>query len=65
MYNQDNALQLIEDIRQNMDFRTATFKAINSFTFNFEAKTTINNYVVTTAWQLSKDGDIRLLTLIP
>ncbi len=48
-----------------MDFRTATFKAINSFTFNFEAKITINNYVVTTAWQLSKDGDIRLLTLIP
>jgi len=64
-YNRDNVEQLIEDIRWNTDFQTATFKTINNFTFNFKAKTTINNYVVTTAWQLSKNGDIRLITLIP
>ena len=64
-YNHDNVDRLIEDIRWNTDFQTATFKTINNFTFNFEAKTTINNYVVTTAWQLSKNGDVRLITLIP
>ena len=64
-YNHDNAEQLIEDIRWNTDFQTSTFKTINNFTFNFEAKTIINNYVVTTAWQLSKNGDVRLITLIP
>ena len=64
-YNENDINKLINDIRMNTDFKTSTFKVITKFTFNFEAKTILNNYIVTTAWQLNNDGNIRLITLIP
>lgn len=57
--------KLADDIRWNTDFKTLSFKLINGFTFNAEAKTVLNGYIVTTGWQISKNGDVRLLTLIP
>lgn len=64
-YSESNEQKLINDIKYSTDFRTLSFKSINQYTFNAEAKTTLNNYVVTTAWQIQKDGQIRLITLIP
>lgn len=64
-YNYSNIELLIEDIRWGTDFSTATFKVINKYTLSFEAKTTISHCVVTTAWQLLSNGEVRLITLIP
>ncbi|HBM99653.1 MAG TPA: hypothetical protein DD384_00135 [Firmicutes bacterium] len=64
-YSESNEQKLINDIKFNTDFCTLSFKSINQYTFNAEAKTTLNNCVVTTAWQIQKDGRVRLLTLIP
>lgn len=64
-YSSDNLDELCDDIRWNTDFKTLKFKCINQHTFNVEAKTKIKGYVVTTGWQINKDGTIRFLTLVP
>ena len=64
-YLEENEQELMDDIKSNTDFSTLTFKTINQYTFNAEAKTMLKNYVVTTAWQIQRDGYIRLITLIP
>lgn len=64
-YSEFDSERLMNDIRRNTKFETSSFKRINKYTFNFEAKTILNNYTVTTAWQLNEDGDVRLITVIP
>lgn len=64
-YDPADIRKLISDIRWDTDFTVSKFKVLNKFTFNIMAKTTLKGKIVTTAWQINKDGTVRFITLIP
>ena len=64
-YSIESLSDLMDDIRWGTDFKTISFKSIHEYSYNVQAKTTLKGVVVTTGWQISKDGSVRLLTLIP
>lgn len=64
-YNTNDLQELMNDIRKGTNFKKSEFKIIRETTFNIQAKTILKGYVVTTAWQLKEDGNVRLITLIP
>ena len=64
-YDLADIRKLMSDIRWGTDFTVSKFRNIGEFTFNIMAKTTLKGKVVTTAWQISKDGTVRFITLIP
>ena len=64
-YSPNNPGELSDDIRWNTEFKTTQFKLLNDFTYNVMAKTKLKGYIVTTGWQINKDGSVRFLTLVP
>ncbi len=64
-YDSTDVRRLISDIRLGTDFAVSKFRNINEFTFNIMSKTTLKGKIVTTGWQISKDGTVRFITLIP
>ncbi len=64
-YNLQNYETLMDDIKWNTDFKTLKYKIIKVHSLNVMAKTILNGYIVTTAWQLKPDGTLKFITLIP
>ncbi len=64
-YNLRCSEALIDDIYEGTDFKTLEFKKMTEYSLNARAKTKLKGYIVTTAWQINKDGTVRFITLIP
>ena len=64
-YAANDASKLRNDILCGTDLRTLSFSRYTSDCLSCIAKTTLNNKIVTTVWELKRDFTIRLITLIP